>query len=248
MRFIRPRSIPGQATGTMAGHFPWTLMYHSVAIARDDPYMITVSPARFRRQLRWLSSWGLRGVAVETLLRCHREGTARGLVGLSFDDGYRDFTEEVMPALVEYGFTATVYVVAGRLGGYNDWDQLGPRKPLMTALQVREVVAAGLEIGSHGLTHQRLAGLGARDLAAQVAGSRRALEDLTGQEVAGFCYPYGSLDAAAVAAVAGAGYSYGCAVSPGAHGGRYAIPRAYIGDRDGPLRMIAKLARDRWQR
>ncbi|MET8545410.1 polysaccharide deacetylase family protein [Kitasatospora sp. NPDC004799] len=223
-------------------------MYHSVTAATEDPYLITVGPARFRRQLRWLSARGLRGVSVGELMRSHREGGAAGLVGLSFDDGYRDFVEEAMPALAEHGFTATVYVVADRLGGYNDWDRQGPRKPLMTAHQVREAAAAGVEIGSHGLTHRRLAGLAARDLAAQVADSRHVLEDLTGGAVDGFCYPYGSLDAAAVEAVAGAGYAYGCAVSPGAHSGVYALPRCYVGDRDGPLHLAAKLVRDRWRR
>ncbi|MFD4656263.1 polysaccharide deacetylase family protein [Kitasatospora sp. NPDC058444] len=223
-------------------------MYHSVAPAADDPYLITVDPARFRRQLRWLSARGLRGVSVGALMRAHRDGTAAGLVGLSFDDGYRDFVEEAMPALAEHGFTATVYVIAGRLGGYNDWDSEGPRKPLMTARQVREAAATGVEIGSHGLTHRRLAGLDAHDLAAQVTDSRHALEDLTGQAVDGFCYPYGSLDDAAVEAVEHAGYGYACAVSPGAHSGVYALPRCYVGDRDGPLHLTAKLVRDRWRR
>ncbi|MFJ6623232.1 polysaccharide deacetylase family protein [Kitasatospora sp. NPDC091335] len=223
-------------------------MYHSVATATEDPYLITVDPARFRRQLRWLSARGLRGVSVGALMRAHRDGTAAGLVGLSFDDGYRDFVEEAMPALAEYDFTATVYVVADRLGGYNDWDRQGPRKPLMTARQVREAAAAGAEIGSHGLTHRRLAGLDAPDLTAQVTDSRHVLEDLTGEAVEGFCYPYGSLDAAAVEAVAQAGYGYGCAVSPGAHSGVYALPRCYVGDRDGPLHLTAKLVRDRWRR
>ncbi|MEU3567852.1 polysaccharide deacetylase family protein [Kitasatospora sp. NPDC036755] len=223
-------------------------MYHSVTSAAEDPYLITVDPARFRRQLRWLSARGLRGVSVGALMRSHREGRAAGLVGLSFDDGYRDFVEEAMPALAEHGFTATVYVVADRLGGYNDWDRQGPRKPLMTARQVREAAAAGVEIGSHGLTHRRLAGVGARDLAAQVADSRRLLEDVTGSPVDGFCYPYGSFDDAAVEAVAEAGYDYGCAVSPGAHSGVFALPRCYVGDRDGPLHLTAKLVRDRWRR
>ncbi|MFJ7906950.1 polysaccharide deacetylase family protein [Kitasatospora sp. NPDC096204] len=223
-------------------------MYHSVAPAVEDPYLITVDPARFRRQLRWLSARGLRGVSVGTLMRAHRDGAATGMVGLSFDDGYRDFVEEVVPALAEHDFTATVYVVADRLGGYNDWDRQGPRKPLMTARQVREAAAAGMEIGSHGLTHRRLAGLDARDLEVQVADSRHVLEDLTGREVAGFCYPYGSLDAAAVDAVAEAGYDHACAVSPGAHSGEYALPRCYVGDRDGPLHLAAKLVRDRWRR
>ncbi len=248
MRLVRPRNSSESAPDLDAARLPWTLMYHSVTSATEDPYLITVDPARFRRQLRWLSARGLRGVSVGELMRSHRNGTAAGKVGLSFDDGYRDFVEEALPALAEYDFTATVYVVAGRLGGYNDWDEQGPRKPLMTAAQVREAAAEGVEIGSHGLTHRRLAGLGARDLAAQVADSRHVLEDLTGRSVEGFCYPYGSLDGAAVEAVAHTGYGYGCAVSPGVHGGEFALPRCYVGDRDGPLHLTAKLVRDRWLR
>src|SRR6185436_4217623 len=38
---------------------PFVLMYHSVAEETDDPYAITVSPARFERQLRWLRRRGL---------------------------------------------------------------------------------------------------------------------------------------------------------------------------------------------
>ncbi|MFJ2190050.1 polysaccharide deacetylase family protein [Kitasatospora sp. NPDC087861] len=182
-----------------------------------------------------------------TLMRAHSAGRAEGLVGLSFDDGYRDFAEQVVPALAEYGFGATVYVVAGRLGGHNDWDREGPRKALLTARQVREVAAAGLEVGSHGLTHRRLAGMTGRELAAQVVDSRAVLEDASGGPVEGFCYPYGSLDRAAMEAVAQAGYDHACAVAPGSGGGPHALPRCYVGDRDGPLRLSAKRLLHHWK-
>jgi len=48
-----------------------------------------------------------------------------------------------VPILRRFGFTATVYVLAERLGGDNGWDAEGPRKALMTAEQVRQVAEAG---------------------------------------------------------------------------------------------------------
>src|SRR5579863_4084727 len=51
---------------------PMVLMYHSVAPFEQDPYGITVSPARFDRQLRWLRRRGLRGVSMSTLLNAWR--------------------------------------------------------------------------------------------------------------------------------------------------------------------------------
>jgi hypothetical protein len=74
-------------------------------------------------------------------------------VGLTFDDGYADFATTAVPILRRYGFTATVYVLADRLGGVNEWDQGAPRERLMTAVQVRAVASAGMEVGFHGLRH-----------------------------------------------------------------------------------------------
>src|SRR5262245_51571997 len=133
------------------GGVPLVLMYHSVSPYQHDPYRITVSPERFAQQMNWLRRWGLTGVTLRGLLEARRCGDRRRLVGLTFDDGYADFAEYVLPVLAHHGFAATVFVVAGRLGGHNAWDRDGPRKALLTADQVRRVADAGMEIGSHGL-------------------------------------------------------------------------------------------------
>src|SRR5690349_1996761 len=112
----------------------FVLMYHSVEPYTTDPYQVTVRPERFAQQLRCLYRRGRRGVSMRELLAAR---STRGLVGLTFDDGYADFVRHVMPALDRYGFTATVFVVAGALGGTNSWDEPGPRKALMSADEVR---------------------------------------------------------------------------------------------------------------
>ena len=224
---------------------PLVLMYHSVEPYQADPYQVTVHPRRFDRQLRWLRRRGLRGVSMSELLRARRDGRGAGLVGLTFDDGYADFVTEVLPALHRYGFGATVFVIPGALGGHNSWDEPGPRKPLMTAAQVRRAADAGVEIGSHSLRHIRLPEAGDDELTEQVHRSREILARITGRAVTGFCYPYGGAGEREVRAVRAAGYDYACGVHASPLAGRHAIPRAFIGDRDTAPRLFAKVARHR---
>ncbi|MEV5973901.1 polysaccharide deacetylase family protein [Streptomyces sp. NPDC051921] len=218
----------------------WVAMYHSIADASDDPYKVTVSPVRFARQLHWLGDRGLRGVSVRELLAAAAEGRERGLVGLTFDDGYADFLESAMPLLRRHGFTATVYVLPGRLGGANAWDVEGPRKPLLDEDGIRRAAAAGMEIGSHGLDHVSLVGADDTTLTAETRQSREMIEEITGGPVDGFCYPYGAVDARAVRAVRKAGYAYACAIDPGPLSGAYALPRIHVGEEDTSWRLTAK--------
>ena len=224
---------------------PLVLMYHSVQPYEADPYQVTVHPRRFERQLGWLRRRGMRGVSMAELLRARREGRGDGLVGLTFDDGYADFGSEVLPALRRHGFTATVFVIAGALGGHNTWDEPGPRKSLMTAADVRGAAEAGIEIGSHSLDHVHLPELSDVELAGQLRDSRRLLGAVIGREVTGFCYPYGAAGEREIRQVAAAGYDYACAVEASALSGRHAIPRTFVGDRDNAVRLLAKVARQR---
>jgi peptidoglycan/xylan/chitin deacetylase (PgdA/CDA1 family) len=226
------------------GPLPPVLMYHSVAPYEQDPHLVTVHPARFDQQLRWLHRRGLRGTSMRELLAARRAGTDRGLIGLTFDDGYADFAEHALPALARFRFSATVFVISDLLGGYNSWDLAGPRKPLMTADQIRRVARHGMEIGSHSRRHVSLTS--PCDLIGEVSESRTILADLIGEQITGFCYPYGHLDKLAVDAVRAAGYHYGCAIWRSPLTGLHALPRIYIGDRDGPLRLRAKWYRYRY--
>jgi peptidoglycan/xylan/chitin deacetylase (PgdA/CDA1 family) len=138
-----------------------------------------------------------------------------------------------------------VFPLAARLGGVNTWDPAGPRKPLMTAHQVRQAAEAGMEIGSHGLRHISLPSASGAALTAELENSRAVLQAASGQSVAGFCYPYGDADMRVVAAVRTAGYAYGCAIWHGEHTSRHALPRTYVGDADSAWRLWAKAVKHR---
>ncbi len=222
------------------GRMPMILMYHGVADVTEDPNQLCVTPSRFARQMAALHRLGLRGVGIGALVDAMRAGRQRGLVGITFDDGYANVAEAALPELTRHGFTATVFIISDRLGSTNEWDE-GPAWPLLTAGQVGELAAAGLEIGSHSATHVRLAGLAADQLETEVSGSRASLSELMSAPVRGFAYPFGSMDAAARRAVHHAGYDYACAVeTPAADLGIMALPRIYVGQRDGAARITAK--------
>ncbi|MGY2127005.1 polysaccharide deacetylase family protein [Blastococcus sp. SYSU DS0617] len=222
---------------------PAVLMYHSISPATiPDPHLLRVHPDRLDAQLRTLRRLGLRGVSLGELMAARDRGEGHRMVALTFDDGYRDFLEHAVPVLDRHGMTGTVYVVADRLGGENDWDE-GPRLPLMDADQVRAVAAAGHEVGSHSLSHAHLAGLGPAALQAEVAGSRSVLEEVLGRPVRGFCYPYGDFDTAAADAARDAGYDHACVTRDYSVGDRHTLPRSYVGQRDTGPRLVAKLAR-----
>ncbi|MFI2781008.1 polysaccharide deacetylase family protein [Streptomyces sp. ALB3] len=223
---------------------PWILTYHSVSDPTDDPYGIAVSADRLDEQLTWLRRRGLTGTGIAALLSARAAGE-RGMVGLTFDDGYADFLDEALPVLLAHGCSATVFVLPGRPGGSNAWDPLGPRRPLLTEEGIRTAVAAGMEVGSHGMLHRDLTALSDDELHRETHGSRDALHRITGQAPSGFCYPYGTADRRVAQSVRDAGYAYGCALAPGPLAGPLALPRTHVSHADRGARLRAKEVRHR---
>jgi peptidoglycan/xylan/chitin deacetylase (PgdA/CDA1 family) len=189
------------------------------------------------------------------LCRAMNTGDARDLVGLTFDDGYEDFSSTALPTLETLGFSATVFVVAGMLGEENTWEHPGGprlRSRLLDADGVREISERGMEVGSHTVTHLRLSGLDPEMLAREVGDSRQMLSEIVCTPVEGFSYPYGDLDDPAVRAARSFGYAYAVATKKQVEYGIYDWPRMYVGEKDSPLRFGVKLKVNliltRWRR
>jgi peptidoglycan/xylan/chitin deacetylase (PgdA/CDA1 family) len=100
---------------------------------------------------------------------------------LSFDDGHPSWTQVVVPILRELGVPATFFVTTGLVGrpGQMTWDDC------------RALHAAGYPVGSHTVTHTRLADCSTDDARHEIAASKRELEDQLGAEVRDFAAPYG---------------------------------------------------------
>lgn len=192
------------------------LMYHRITDDPGDP--LAVAPARFRQELACLAQLGYRGLSLEQAL-AQLDSPAwdgRG-VCLTFDDGQADFYLHALPVLQRYGFQATLFVVAGCVGGANRWSSYRKGTPLLDWEQLEASAGAGCEIGSHSLTHPDLRRLPPERLAAELVGARQQLEERLGLAVRSFSYPGGSFAEREVQAVRQAGYQ--AAVSVGGRWG-----------------------------
>jgi peptidoglycan/xylan/chitin deacetylase (PgdA/CDA1 family) len=187
------------------------LTYHQIGEAPPKGSFMRslhVSPKSFAQQMAWLKRLGYQGLSMQALMPYLRGERVGRVVGITFDDGYRNNLELALPVLQAHGFTATCYVVSGRMGQTNVWDDehgVIPA-PLMSANEVRAWADQGMEVGSHTCTHADLS-RSSPDLAlAEIRDSRQALEDLLGRAVTQFCYPYGHYQALHANMVREAGY------------------------------------------
>ena len=163
---------------------------------------------------------------------------------LTFDDGLQEHATIVLPILRERGILATFYVLTGRIGRYRGGGR-GPGRHL-SANEITEMAAAGMEIGSHGKDHAVLVRLAESGLNEEIAGSRDDLMRLLGAAPASFSYPYGTPDSygpAAVAAVRRAGYANAVSTIVGANRPStsiYELRRIPSYDSDTPTLTLAR--------
>lgn len=115
---------------------------------------------------------------------------------LTFDDGSRTVMRHAMAELAKNRFSAIQFVVADAIGGVNHWDIRENNEAedrLMDAVEIREWLSAGHEIGAHTCTHPRLPEIPEDKAREEIIASKKKLEDAFGLEVRHFCYPYGKV-------------------------------------------------------
>jgi peptidoglycan/xylan/chitin deacetylase (PgdA/CDA1 family) len=138
-------------------------------------------------------------------------------VAVTLDDGYADNHSDAWPILAEQGFPATVFVTVNTVGDQNRWMMPDgyPSRRMLSWAQIQELHAAGIQIGSHTLTHPRLSTLGRDAARHEVVAAKKALEDRLGEPVDTFAYPYGDLSDETREVVGQAGHSIACSIRPG---------------------------------
>lgn len=113
-------------------------------------------------------------------------GFNRGIVTLTFDDGWKSIYTNALPLMKKYGLTSTQYIITGVVGTDSAY---------MTKTQVRAFQAAGHEITSHTVTHPHLPQLTASQLTAELKNSQASLKSWFGVTAADFATPYGEYNA-----------------------------------------------------
>jgi peptidoglycan/xylan/chitin deacetylase (PgdA/CDA1 family) len=221
---------------------PLALAYHGVAdvALRDDPRGLFVRPRDVVRHISRLRAWTYRLVCFGELAELARGGEAAGHAALTFDDGLADNLETLVPLLADAGVPATVFVVSGWLGKPHPEE---PRGRIMSSADVRELAAAGIEIGAHTETHPDLTELSYSAVRGELARCKATLEEIVTAPVRVAAYPYGLANAQTIAACAEVGFQAACTNSGrGSWNEPHYLPRQDINN--GTTMLGLRLRRD----
>ncbi len=181
------------------------LYYHAVP---DD------SAASFRAQMVCLAA------EAELVFADHDQPLqgARPQVAVTFDDAFASVARNALPVLQELRIPATIFVPTGWMGQAPGWAmETGHDRgeQVMTAAALAACQSPLVRLGSHSVSHPRMATLSAEAQTEELRQSRAALEGIaTVGPVDGFAFPYGSLNADALNEAAAAGYRHAYSVLP----------------------------------
>jgi peptidoglycan/xylan/chitin deacetylase (PgdA/CDA1 family) len=172
------------------------LLYHHVSDATPaNRYFVTIK--NFRAQMEKLKDLGYTSISISKLVDVLENGGMLPAypVVISFDDGNSDIYDNAFPIMKEMNFTGVTFIVANRLEspGFVDTAKL------------KDLAAAGWEIGSHSETHVDLTQ--DHDIVRyEELQSRLDLEEAIGVPVKTFAYPFGTIDSYVCQGVQDYGY------------------------------------------
>lgn len=168
------------------------LFYHRVADDHHNPW--TIGTGAFQEQIDYLVDRFDVVSLTEAQRRILRGKNRKPTVAITFDDGYADNMHFAMPLLVRRKLPFTYFVTSGNIHSGEPFPhdrQRGVPLAPNTVGDIRELAQQGVEIGAHTRTHADLAKLDHSELVDEIVGSKQDLEDITGQQVRYFAFPYG---------------------------------------------------------
>jgi peptidoglycan/xylan/chitin deacetylase (PgdA/CDA1 family) len=196
------------------------LFYHRVA--DDHLNAWTMSTRRFAAQIHWLRT---RFDLVSLSEAKSRIAAGRNSVPtacITFDDGYADNMHFAVPLLLRNKIPFTYFVSTNHvLRGEAFPHDVAARCPLApnTAADLKHLAAEGVDIGGHTRGHVDLGAVASpQQLAGEISGCKRELEELIERQVRYFAFPYGqhaNMSTAAFRAAYEAGYDGVCSAYGG---------------------------------
>ncbi len=204
------------------------LMYHYVRDYTDeaDPLgiQLSVSPLIFEAQLLRLKAVGYHSASLNDF--------ANGTLPLkpiifTFDDGYKDQYQNAFPLLKKYGFTGTFFVI----GNFVNQDRY------MSAHDIQDMKASGMEIGGHSLSHLNLANASYERAVLEISRSLIGYDNV-------FCYPSGQYSYETLDIISGLGLKAAVTTQQGLatdQSNLYELPRIRVKEHTDILKTIGEL-------
>ncbi|HKO97262.1 MAG TPA: polysaccharide deacetylase family protein [Pyrinomonadaceae bacterium] len=188
------------------------LLYHKISKPRPDTRIrgAFTPPRRFQKQMAYLKRQGFVFYTASDLVKHFEQHGEfpKGGVALTFDDGWKDNYTNAFPVLKELGIKATIFIIPSSIGQMSSGASAEGEKPHehMSDGEILEMSRAGIEFGSHTMTHRLLNQIPEPEIVSEVTKAKQAIENLVQQTCWTLAYPGGFVTEPARQAVAQAGH------------------------------------------
>ncbi len=162
----------------------------------------------FESQIRYLAENNYETITINEYFKYIKNEQQKSLAGkiiITFDDGHYSNYKLAFPLLVKYGFKATFFITTNWLN----------QQFHLSSDQIREMAGNGIEIGSHGLTHNFLSGMDSEEIEFEFSESKRILESITKQPVNYIAFPGGHYNSKVLRLLKVSGYKGACSCLQG---------------------------------
>ena len=184
-------------------------LYHKIDGVSNPSYSsLFVSKEAFERQIEFLHRRSYTFLTSEDLVDFMGDNASVGkkAVLITFDDGYLDNLINAWPILQRYGARATVFLTTEFIGKSFYWND--QENTFLGREQIVKLYEQGMDFGSHTLSHPSLIRCTLEKVAYEVSSSKSRIEELLGESIDAFAYPYGSYNSNIREAVVRAGYKW----------------------------------------
>ena len=192
------------------------LMYHGVGREEQKKWgdlTLLIAPETFEEQIKYLHEHGYKIVSVEEASkRLRMNENVKKYIAITFDDGYLNNYTYAFPILKKYAATATFYIIPDAIASHG---YTGGTAKHMNDSQIKEMVKAGMRIGSHTMSHCDLTSIREEDYQRELAESKRLLEQRFKTHIESIAYPYGLYNEKIVNLVKEYGYKEGVTANLG---------------------------------
>jgi len=183
------------------------LTYHKISCDKEIG-LTTISPNKFKSQLEIIINQQYHFTSFKKLNSSEYRSIKPIII--TFDDGYESIHRHAFPVMQKLNLTGVIFIVADYIGKKNTWESYSLQRKFdhLTRDQLVELRNAGFEIGSHSRRHLYLNNKSERVLKTETEDSKKIIEDILGEEIITFCYPFGNYNQRVLNAVREAGYKF----------------------------------------
>lgn len=181
---------------TRVYHVPILMFHRVIPVAEADGGAsdLVMPPERFAEQMKSLFDAGWHSITMATLVADMSTNATippKTFVP-TFDDGWSDGYNYAFPIMRTYGFVGTFYVISSRIDRGSDY---------LSTVQLRELEAAGNDIGNHTADHLSLSIIGDSQVRLEVEVASAAIATAVGHRPVSLAYPMGGVSMATIAIV-----------------------------------------------